>query len=96
MDPNLITIITTAIATLIGSLGLPSLYKHLTSKKQIESDSVCRDKIQAFELRLNQITTGVEMLLIIIEDKFDEGSHYNNVIAKVKQILDNDENQSNS
>lgn len=86
-DTNIIALIATAIASILTALGLPHLYKHLTDTKKIQSEGACKEEIQALRMRLNQITTGVDMLLTIIESEFEDTSSHHNVIEKVKQLL---------
>lgn len=88
-NTHLITIIATALVSILSAIGLPQMYKHLTEKKQIETDSACQEKIKLLEMRIAQITTSVDMMLTIIESEFDDTSAYHTVILKVKALLTN-------
>lgn len=95
-ESSVIAVVVTAVATLIGALGLPELYRQITKRKLIDSDQDCRSRIQAMEMRIKQITTGVDMLLIVIESEFKDSPMYSNVIAKVRLIIEEHETELDS
>ena len=86
-NTHLVTIVATAFVSILSAIGLPQLYKHLTDRKQIESDSACKEKIQELQMRLSQITMGVDMMLTMLESEFDQDSSHHNIILKVKELL---------
>ena len=85
----MITIIATAVVSILTALGLPQLYKHLTETKKITVDAECKKKLNIMEVRMKELTTGVDMMLTILESEFDKESGQYIIIQKVKAIIKN-------
>ena len=78
-----------AIATLITALGLPHLYRyafsHLSNKKKYEASN--GSEIQELKLRIKELETSVELLLLVIKGEFADSPGIEAAIAKVEEHL---------
>lgn len=95
-----IVVVMTAITTLLGALGLPQLYKHLTDRSQIKSDAQTAEQVAHLKIQMTKIVTSVSMLIIIIQDEFEDSKNIQGAIEKVRDQLEsiqklNDETNSN-
>lgn len=86
---GIVTTIIASLATLIAALGLPHFYRqyfgHLSAKRKAEAEN--EKKIQELNLKISQIVTSVDMLLIVIKDEFEDSPNIQTAIARVEQHL---------
>jgi len=89
----IITAIGTFIATIFGRDG----WQYMAKRKEIDSGLSCKEKIRELEeiiaeqkLQTQQIVTGVDMMLTMLEDEFGSEVKYQNVIKKVREYINNE------
>lgn len=89
MDHTLWTPLITGIAALITGLGLPHLYRsrygYLTQKQK--STEQTQTEINNLKLKISQIVTSVDMLIIVIKDEFEGSPNIQTAIERVKEHL---------
>lgn len=82
---HIFVIAATAISVILGGLKLPDLYKFFATKA--DNNMACKEEIQALQLRLTQITTGVNILISGIEDEFEDNLSLSKILDQVKIII---------
>ena len=94
MDNNTIAIVLTAAGTFFAGVFGKDGWKYLTRRKEINAEKSCQERLTALEKlieaeksKMVQIITGVDLLLVMLEEEYGDDQAHQNVIAKVRTFI---------
>ena len=90
---HIVMIIGSAIGIILTALKLPELYKVWGFSQKATAD--CKETIQLLEKELAQIKTGVNLLLVGIEDQFEDSPSMKRMVEQVKTIINKENGEDN-
>ena len=94
MDIDVLTLIVTSLVSVVIGLFGKERFEYLTSKKKLEVNQDYETKIKTLEthiaeerIRMERITTGIDMILTMFEQEFSTDNQYQAVIEKVRTFI---------
>lgn len=94
IDTDTFVVVLTAVGTFLATVFGRDGWDYLIKKSESDVGHNCREEIDRLgniiadqKLQTQQIVTGVDMMLTMLEDEFAHETKYKNVIKKVREYI---------